>query len=42
LELFVDLTSFGNGKMLLSIEAVNYVLTHHTVRVCGKERALMV
>ncbi len=31
LELFVELTTFGNGKMLLSLEAVNYILTHHTV-----------
>ena len=36
LELFVELTTFGNGKMLLSLEAVNYILTHHTVGTgCG-------
>ena len=32
LELFIELTTFGNGKMLLTLEAVNYILTHHTVR----------
>jgi hypothetical protein len=32
LELFIELTTFGNGKMLLSLEAVNYILAHHTVR----------
>ena len=36
LELFVELTSFGNGKLLLSLEAVTYILTHHTVsRPCS-------
>jgi hypothetical protein len=31
LELFTDLTSFSSAKMVLTLEAINFVLTHHTV-----------
>ena len=34
LELFADLSSFSCGRLMVTLEAVNYVLTHHTVRVC--------
>jgi hypothetical protein len=33
LELFADLSSFNCGRLLISLEAVNYVLNHHTVRL---------
>lgn len=34
LELFADLSSFNCGRLLISLDAVNYVLNHHTVSVC--------